>query len=355
MTETVRLSLTAVRDLAERALRAHGFSAAHAGAIADTMTAAERDGSHHHGLFRVAFYAGALASGQASGDAEPVFEDLAPGVLRCDARHAFAPLALARGAAPLVERARSQGIAALAVNDAFHVGPLWIEVERLAAEGLAVLAFTAAIPYVAPHGGTKPVFGTNPMAFGWPRADKPPLVFDQASSVSARGAIQIRMRDGETLPEGWAIDAAGRPTTDPAAALSGAQLPFGGAKGSAIAMMVELLAGPLLGDALSMEAGERDTGKTGAPCGGELLVAMDPARFSPGASLADRMAHGEKLFAAILAQEGARLPGDRRYAARERALADGVDVPRALVDSLEAAIAGTPATGRQPWEGDPEG
>lgn len=159
-----------------------------------------------------------------------------------------------------------------------RVAALWPEVERLAERGLVAFAYVSAIPYVAPAGGTKPVFGTNPMAFAWPRLNRPPLVFDQASSASARGEIQLRLRDGKSLPEGWAIGPDGRPTTDPKGALAGAQLPFGGVKGSSIALMVELLAGPLLGDVLSFEAGEDDRAMTGAPCGGELVVAIDPAR-----------------------------------------------------------------------------
>ncbi|TDR85424.1 Ldh family oxidoreductase [Enterovirga rhinocerotis] len=334
MTDPLILTLDEVRGLAERVLRRHGFGEAHAGAIARTLTAAERDECHHHGLFRLPFYVAALKSGQASGDAEPVVDDLAPGALRIDARLGFAPLALERGEEALAARAASQGIAALAINNANNVGPLWPEVEALASRGLVAFAFTSAIPYVAPAGGTKPLFGTNPMAFGWPRPDGPPLVFDQASSASARGEIQIRLRDGKTLPEGWAIGPDGEPTTDPKEALAGAQLPFGGAKGSSIALMIELLAGPLIGDVLSFEAGERDKAGTGSPCGGELILAMDPARLSAGGDRAAQLAHGERLFRRILDQDGTRLPSERRYAARLRTAREGVRIAPALRQTL---------------------
>lgn len=286
------------------------------------------------------FYDRALKSGLASGDAEPVVSSPAPGVVRVDARRAFAPLALETGLPLLAERARTQGIAALAIHDAFNVAPLWPEVEWLANQGLVALACTAAMPYVAPHGGRAPLFGTNPMAFGWPRVDGPPLVFDQASSASARGEIQLRAQDGEPLPEGWAIGPDGTPTTDPATALAGAQLPFGGAKGSSIALMIELLAGPLLGDLLSMEAGEADAGRSGAPRGGEWILAMDPARFAIHGDRARQLAHGEKLFAAILAQEGTRLPSDRRYAARRASTANGVEISAATHAAVLRVIAG---------------
>lgn len=337
---SVRLTLSEVSELATSILLKQGFSSAHAEAIARTVTAAERDECRHHGLFRIPFYVKALKAGLASPDAEPVPTELAPGIVRVDARYGFIPLALERAEEPLAGRARSQGIAALAVNNAFNVGPLWPEVERLATRGLVAFAFTSAIPYVAPAGGTKPLFGTNPMAFGWPRPDRPPLVFDQASSASARGEIQLRLREGKPLPDGWAIGPDGRPTTDPATALAGAQLPFGGAKGSSLALMIELLAGPLIGDVLSFEAGERDTAGTGAPCGGELVIAIDPARCAPGRDPAAQLAHGEALFARILEQDGTRLPSDRRYAARRRTATEGVAVPRPLYEDLQALRTG---------------
>lgn len=344
---TVRLSPRAVRGLARDALAASGFATAHADAIADTVAAAEADACPSHGLFRVPAYVATLAAGQCSGSAEPAVERPSPGVVRVDAGLAFAPLALRRSEAALVEAARSQGVALLAVRRALHLGALWPDVERLCAHGLVALSCTAALPYVAPHGGRRPLFGTNPIAFGWPRdGGRPPLVFDQASSASARGEIQVRLRDGLPIPEGWAVDADGRPTTDPAAALAGAQLPFGGAKGSALALMVELLAGPLLGEPLSVEAAAHDRAGTGAPIGGVFVLAIDPARAVPGGDAAAVAAHGERLFAALEADGDARLPGARRLAARERSAREGVAVPQALHDALvRLASGGTPRPG----------
>lgn len=346
--EHIRIDLDEVYRIAERACRTAGFSAAHAGAIARTVRAAERDEAVSHGLFRVPFYVDAITRGDASGDAEPELSTVSPGVLRADARYGFAPLTLERAVPPLADAARSQGIAALSVVNAYNVAALWPEVERLASEGLVAMAFTASLSYVAPAGGTKPLFGTNPMAFAWPREGAPPVVFDQASSASARGEIQVRQRDGDSIPQHWAVDAQGRPTTDPDAALSGAQLPFGGHKGSSIALMIELLAGALLGDLFSCEATEEDRAGTGAPRGGELVIAMAPERFEAGgrhragaegaeadaggetrssAAGPRALSRAEALFERILEQDGTRLPGDRRYAARRRTKTDGVAVP----------------------------
>jgi LDH2 family malate/lactate/ureidoglycolate dehydrogenase len=352
MKDVVVMSLAEIHAATKAALRAQGFNEAHATAIANTVTAAERDECRHHGLFRLAFYMNGLHSGQASPDAEPTLKELTPSILKVDAKYGFSPLALERGDQPLADMAKRHGIAAMVVNNALNVAALWPEVERLAERGLVGFAFVAASPYVAPAGGTRPLFGTNPMAFAWPRHNKPPVVFDQASSASARGEIQLRLRDGKPLPEGWAIDQDGKPTTDPARALAGAQLPFGGFKGSNIAMMVELLAGPLVGDALSFEAGERDKANTGAPCGGELVIAIDPLRCVENGDRVAQLDHAERLFERMLDQDGARLPADRRYEARQRTSREGVPVPRSVHAAMTTYIAGRRLAGRQDYEGD---
>jgi len=208
---------------------------------------------------------------------------------------------------------------------------LWPEIENLAESGLVAFAFTAANSYVAPAGGSKPLYGTNPMAFGFPRQDQAPLVFDQASSASARGEIQLHLRAGKPIPEGWAIDANGQPTTDPKAALAGAQLPFGGHKGSSIALMVELLAGALIGDLFSTESHKKDTHGVGAPLGGEFIMAIDPAHCNQGSQ---HLSRAEQLFAAVLDQPGTRLPSERRYAARKIHLRDGVEVSEQQLEEL---------------------
>ena len=332
MNEPVRMTLEEVHALAADAFLANGGSPEQSRAVADTVTAAERDECRSHGLFRVPGYVASIRSGKVDAAAEPKVERLAPGVVKVDGCNGFAPLALEAGREPLVERAREQGIAALAVTNTHHFAALWPETEALAERGLVGFAFVAAMAYVAPAGGTKPLYGTNPMSFAWPRGDgRPPLVFDQASSASARGEIMIHQRDGKPIPEGWGIDADGNPTTDPAAALAGAQLPFGGYKGASIALMIELLAGALVGDLFSFEASEVDLGDGGPPRGGELVLAIDPAKLGDGG---DPIRHAETLFARVLEQEGSRLPSDRRYAARRRTPVEGVTVPRSLRDTI---------------------
>ncbi len=330
----ITLTLDDVRDLATRVLQHLGASPDNADAVADVITTAERDDCKAHGLFRLPGYCGALQGGRVDGKAVPEIERIAPAVVRVDARNGFSPLALRRGRGPLVECARSQGIAAMPIVNSYHFAALWYEVEALAEDGLVAFAFVNSKSFMAPAGGTKPLFGTNPMAFGWPRKDRPPMVFDQASSVAARGEMMILARDGKAMPKGWAIGPDGEPTTDPATGLAGAQLPFGGYKGSAVALMVELMAAGLTRDWLSFEAAGEDTRDGGPAKGGELLLAMDPARFVPDGDRAASLDHAEALFARYLEQDGTRLPSDRRYAARERTPVEGIRIPEGLYDEI---------------------
>jgi LDH2 family malate/lactate/ureidoglycolate dehydrogenase len=324
----VPMTLAALRALARAKLRAVGLAEDHAEAVAETMVAGERDGCASHGIYRLLVAAASVKAGVVVPDAVPVVSRPGKALVRVDGGGGFAQLAFARGLPALVEAARAHGIAALALNHVVHFAALWPEVETLAREGLVALACTPSHAWVAPAGGTQPVFGTNPIAFGWPRPGRDPFVFDFATSAVARGEIELHRRAGLPVPDDWGYDADGAPTTDAKAVLDGAMRTFGGHKGSALAAMVELLAGPLIGDLTSRESLAVDGGRGGSPVGGELIVAIDPAGFL-GAETAGHLARAEAMFAAIEAQ-GARLPSARRYAARAHSLSEGVVVPAAL-------------------------
>lgn len=328
MSNDTTLTLEEIHQLATEILLAHGLSQAQTHSIAESVTAAERDGCKSHGLFRIAFYIAALKNPTANPTADPVLRVTDSSVVHVDGLKGFCPLALHKGLPALADKARKHGTAALAIHDTCNIAALWPEVEMLAEQGLVAFAFTTAYAFVAPAGGTKPLFGTNPMAFAFPRENKPPLVFDQASSVSARGEIQLHLREGKPLPDGWAIDKEGMPTNDPQAALDGAQLTFGGYKGAALAMMVELLAGALIGDNLSVEASAKGVGTS---TGGELLIALDPEHFGSTGYLQ----RAESLFEQVLAQPGTRLPSQRRYDTRQQSLAHGVKLADELMAELE--------------------
>ena len=331
MSETARLTVGALTALIEEIFRKAGLDAQAAGAMAQVIAAGERDGAKSHGIYRVAGCLATVKAGKVVPDAVPAVVDDGSAVIRVDARGGFSCPAFAAGVPVLAERARSLGLAALVINDCTHFSALWPEVETLAAHGLAALAMCPSYAAVAPAGGARPLLGTNPIAFAWPRAGQTPYVFDFATSVVARGEIELHRRAGKPLPAGWAVDAQGQPTTDPTEALAGAMLPFGGHKGSAIATMIELLAGAMIGDLTSPEALDF-LGSTGLiPRHGELVLAFGPDRFAGGRG--DPGARAETLFAAILGQ-GARLPSQRRFAARARSEAQGIELSAAEMAEL---------------------
>ena len=329
----VRMTLAEVRDYARATLTRVGLAPAHVAAVAETIVAGERDGCGAHGLYRLLVAAHSVASGVVVPDAVPVLEQRAAGVLRVDGRGGFAQLAFETGRDALVTAARANGIAALAINNVVHFAALWPEVEALVERGLVALAVTANHAWVAPAGGTQPVFGTNPIAFGWPRAGAAPFVFDFATSAIARGEIELHRRAGKAVPADWGHAPDGSDTTDAAAVLAGAMRTFGGHKGSALALMVELLAGPLIGDLTSAESIAWDGGRKGSPLGGELILALDPAGFL-GETASAEMARAESVFAAIEGQ-GARISGARRHALRPVSARDGVSVSRALLNDID--------------------
>ena len=329
----IHCSLEDVRRLAFDCLSANGCDDANAAAVAETILAAERDGCPSHGLFRLPGYVAALRSGKVDGSAAPTVSRAAPGMIRVDAQGGFAPLALAAGRDSLIAAAREQGVAVMGLVRVHHFAALWIEVEALVEAGLCALACTAYLPAMPPAGGREPLFGTNPMAFGWPRKEAPPMVFDMASAAMARGEVMIAAREGHELPPGVGLDAEGQPTTDPQAILDGGvMLPFGGYKGASIATMIELLAAGLIGERFSFEAAEHDNKDGGPPRGGEFLLAMDPARLGGD----DWLDHSEAFFERMLAIEGVRLPGARRHGNRAATPETGIEIPEALHEKIVA-------------------
>jgi delta1-piperideine-2-carboxylate reductase len=320
-----KLSLDEIYDLGCKCLTANGADDENAKPLARTMAAAERDGSAAHGLFRLPAYIASLRSGKVCGTARPRVTPAAAGVIHLDGDGGYAPLAHEVGIPPLIDAARQSGIAALAIRNTHHMAALWPEVEKIAAQDLAAMACTAYMPSVAPAGASAALFGTNPLAFAWPRPGGDPAVFDMATAAMAMGEVQIAAREGRPVPPGTGLDKDGAATTDPAQiAAGGVLLPFGGYKGSAIALMVELLAAGLVGENFSYEAKQSDNRDGGPPRGGEFILAMSPQIFG-GKEWA---AHCEQFFQRFAALPGARLPGTRRFQNRRD------NAPRLINDDL---------------------
>ena len=338
MSETTTLTITALQERVEAIFRKAGLNAIQAGAVARVIVAGERDACKSHGIYRIEGALRTVKAGKVKPDAVPeLLLTEGSAIVKVNARGGFANPAFELGVPALAERARKLGLAALVINDCTHFSALWPEVEALTEQGLAGLVMCPSYATVAPTGGNKPLLGTNPFAFGWPRKGASPYVFDFATSVAARGEIELHRRAGKKLPEGWAIDADGNPTIEPEAALEGAMLPFGGHKGSAIGTMIELLAGIMIGDLTSPEVLDYLGTTTLSPFHGELIVAFSPEAFAAGRP-GDPFARAEMLFEAIVGQ-GARLPSQRRFTARAKSQADGVALTAAEIEHLDRLLA----------------
>lgn len=329
-----RLTLAEAESAARRALEAAGANPRMAALTAATLVAAEAQGQAGHGLSRVPQYAAFLRNGRADGAAEPAVVAGRGGAALVDARHGLAYPALDLAAAEAARRAAAHGVAFVGVTNSHHAGAMGIPVERLAREhGLLALAFTNSPAAMPVPGGRRPLMGTNPVACAVPRDAADPLVIDMALSEVARGKIMVAAKEGRPIPEGWALDAQGNPTTDAKAALGGAMLAMGGAKGALLALVVELLCVALTGGAFGFEADSFFQDEGNRPRLGHAILAIDPGALAGRAVFLARV---EAMLAAMGEDPGVRLPGSRRAALAARAAAEGIEVPDSLLNALSA-------------------
>ena len=307
---TVFLSLNEIHELAKKTLLANGCDDETASILADLIMKAERDGSLSHGLFRLPAYVSGLKSGKINGKARPEVKKISPSVIKVLGNNCLAPIVLKKSIPELVKVASENGVAVLAITNSHHMAAMWPETEMIAEQGLVGFACTSYKPAVAPAGAIKPLFGTNPISFAWPRPGKTPVVFDMATASMAMGEVQVAKREGHKVPLGIGLTKEGKETTDPGEiADGGVLLPFGGYKGSGIAMMVELLAGALVGDNFSFETAAKDNNDGGPPSGGEFILAISPEKISSSGW----NKHADEFFDKMKSMEGVRLPGERRH------------------------------------------
>ena len=307
---TVSLTLDEIFNLAKKTLLSNLCDDETATILADLIMKAERDGSLSHGLFRLPAYVSGLKSGKINGKARPEVKKISPSVIKVLGNNCLAPMVLNKGLPELIRTAKENGVAVLAINNSHHMAAMWPETETVAEAGLVAFACTSYKPAVAPAGAIKPLFGTNPISFAWPRPGKTPVVFDMATASMAMGEVQVAKREGHKVPLGTGLTKEGKETTDPGKiADGGVLLPFGGYKGSGIAMMVELLAGALVGDNFSFETAAKDNNDGGPPSGGEFILAISPEKLS--GSGWDK--HADEFFNKMKSMEGVRLPGERRH------------------------------------------
>jgi len=324
MEKNVTLSLDEAQALCERAASARGASAETARSLATSIVMAEADGQPSVGFAHFLDYLDALAAGRIDGKVEPAITRPAPAIVLSDAGGGIAHTGFDRAFDDLVAAASSFGLALFVQKNAFTCGALGFLAGRLAEMGLVAFAATNGPAIIAPQGAKKPVYCTNPLAFAAPQAGGPPLLIDQSSSATAFVNVRAAAEVGRPIPEGWAIDAQGRPTIDAGKAVTGALLAFGGTRGANIALMVEVLAAGLSGANWSLDAPPFGVGSEG-PGTGLFVLAVDPKLIDP-----DFDARMAAQSARLAADYGVHIPGLAKAAARKRALRDGIVISEEL-------------------------
>jgi (2R)-3-sulfolactate dehydrogenase (NADP+) len=319
-------------QLARTALERAGAHAGMAQAAARHLVQAEEHGLPTHGMSRVPFYCAMLRNGRADGTAHPALLAERAGACLIDNRDALPYESVAWAVGEVIERARRNGVAFAGIRNSAHVGVLGIHLLPVAEAGLVGLAFTNSPAAIPAWGGKKALFGTNPVAAAFPRKDQDPIVIDLALTTVVRGRIMMAMRKGERIPEGWALDRHGKPTTDPKEAIEhGSLFPIGGAKGAMLALMFELICASLTGAAIGPEADSFFSEQGNKPRIGQAFLAIDPSALAGTQMFSERV---ETVVQTMLADPEVRLPGARRFAAEKASRTGGIEIP----DDLAAQI-----------------
>jgi (2R)-3-sulfolactate dehydrogenase (NADP+) len=322
-----QVSLEQLHDLAHRALARAGAHPDMAAATARALVYADAHGLSSHGVARIPQYVAHLKNGRADGSARPKIVAAKGGAVLVDAASGLAFGACALAVHEAIRRARDLGVAYAGVTNSHHFGVAGYHLEVVGAAGFVGMAFGNSPAAMPAAGGSRPIFGTNPIAAIFPRPHAAPLLIDLSLSEVARGKLMIAAKEGKPIPLGWALDEEGKPTTDPKAGLEGSMLPLGGAKGAMLALVVELLVTALTGAAIGFEATSFFVDKGNRPRLGQAFLVIDPMALSGRVVYDERI---ETLIAAMTKDPAVRLPGDRRYALAANAAKEGVGIPAAL-------------------------
>lgn len=327
------LSMAELGALATEALVRAGAGPEMAAATARALVAAEAQGLASHGLSRVAQYAGHLRCGRVNGEARPRVRQQKAAALLVDAQEGLAFPACALAVREAIRSAGETGAAFAGVTNSHHFGAAAYHLEPVAEAGMVGLAFGNSPAAMPAWGGKRALFGTNPIAAVFPRRAGPPLVIDLSLSEVARGKLMVAAKQGKPIPEGWALDKDGNPTTDPQAGLEGMMLPAGGVKGAMLALVVELLCCALTGAAYGFEADSFFTDEGNRPRIGQAFLVIDPGALAGAGVFDERI---ETLVSAMLADADVRLPGQRRHALALAAEKEGIEIAPALLGQLQA-------------------
>ncbi len=322
----------ALLQLARTALEKAGAHSKMAEAAARHLVQAEEQGVPTHGMSRVPFYCGMLRKGRADGAAQPAMLADRAAVCLIDNRDGLPYVSVQWAIDELIQRARRNGIAFAGIRNSAHVGVLGIHLLPVAEAGLVGFAFTNSPAAIPAWGGKKGLFGTNPVAAVFPRKGENPIVVDLALTTVVRGKIMMAMKRGEKIPEGWALDRHGKPTTDPKEAIEhGSLFPIGGAKGAMLALMFELICASLTGAAIGPEADSFFSEEGNRPRIGQAFIAIDPGALAGMEKYFERV---EAVVTAMQSDAGVRLPGARRFAT-EVSSKNGIEIPDELLAQIE--------------------
>jgi (2R)-3-sulfolactate dehydrogenase (NADP+) len=328
----VKKDAPALFNLAATALKRAGANDRMADAAARHLVRAEEQGLPTHGMSRVPFYCGMLRRGRATGAAEPRMQAERAGACLIDNRDGLPYVSVQWAVGEAIQRARRNGIAFAGITNSAHVGVLGIHLAPVAEAGMVGFAFTNSPAAIPAWGGKRPLFGTDPVAGIFPRKNRQPIVVDLALTTVVRGKIMMAMRKGERIPEGWALDRNGKPTTDPKEAIEhGSLFPIGGAKGAMLALMFELICAALTGSAIGPEADSFFSDEGNQPKIGQAFLAIDPSALAGMDRYFERV---EAVVTRMLADPEVRLPGARRFAA-EASAKKGIEVPDELLAQIE--------------------
>jgi len=328
---TDRIPAADLERLMNAALVRSGATAAMAAATARALVAAELEGIASHGASRIPQYTGHLRNGRAKGAAVPVVSRDSKGACVVDAKGGLAFEACALAGQEAIRRAGEFGIAFVSVTNSNHFGVAAYHLQPIASAGMVGIAMGNSPAAMPAWGGKRALFGTNPVAAVFPRRNAQPLSIDLSLSAVARGKIMVAARDGKPIPEGWALDSEGKPTTDAKAALAGSMLPAGGVKGAMLAMIVELLVCALSGAAYGFESDSFFTDEGQPTRIGQAFLAIDPRALAGNDVYLERV---ETLVAAMMADPDVRLPGARRFDNAAKAAVEGIAVPPELLAKI---------------------
>ena len=325
--------------LAKQALLNAGAHEAMAETTAQHLVRAEEQGLPTHGMSRVPFYCSMLRNGRADGQAKPSMVAEKAGVCLIDNADGLPYESAAWAIEEVIQRARRNGIGFAGIRNSAHVGVLGIHLQKVAQSGMVGVAFTNSPAAIPAWGGKKALFGTDPVAFAFPRKGADPIVVDLALTTVTRGKIMVAMQKGETIPEGWALDRHGKPTTDPKEAIEqGSLFPIGGTKGAMLALAFELVCAALTGAAIGPEADSFFSEAGNKPRIGQAFLAIDPGALAGMEKYFERI---ETVVRTMLADEGVRLPGAKRYASEKKLRAEGIEIADDLLAKIEKLAMGS--------------